>query len=202
MPEKEKKLRILAAGDIHGDSKIARKLAEKASKAKVDLVILAGDITSPVDTKDLIKPFKDKHQKVLLIPGNWDPVGTADFLAEMYEARNIHGYSAKYQGVGIFGAGGITSGGEDEKEIFKTLKKGNSTLKDLRKKIMVTHTHAQGTKSELSGFEGSAGVRKAIKEFKPDLFIHSHIHEGEGLEEKIGKTRVINVGRKGKILEI
>lgn len=198
----EKKLRILAAGDIHGDSSLTKKLAEKASKENVDLVILAGDITSPLETKNLIKPFKEKKKKVLLIPGNWDSIATVDFLAELYGMKNIHGYSMKYQDVGIFGAGGTTGGGVEEKEIFKTLEKGNKSLKDIRKKIMVTHMHAAGTKSEFSGFEGSSGIRKAIEKFQPDLFIHSHIHEAEGIEEKIGKTRVINVGRKGKIIEI
>ena len=38
-----KKLRILAAGDLHGDLDIARKLSAKGKKEKVDLVVLAGD---------------------------------------------------------------------------------------------------------------------------------------------------------------
>lgn len=200
--KKKEKLRILAAGDIHGDSELVKKLANKAEKEDVDLVILAGDITSPLETKNLIKPFKDKHKKVLLVPGNWDAVSTIDFLAELYEMKNIHGYSLKYKDVGIFGAGGVTGGGEEEKEIFSTLRKGDSDLGDVRKKIMVTHMHARGTKSEFSGVEGSRGIRKAIEKLQPDLFIHAHIHEAEGMEEKIGKTRVINVGRKGKIIEI
>ena len=62
--------------------------------------------------------------------------------------------------------------------------------------------HAQGTKSELSGWEGSRSIRKAIEQFKPDILIHSHIHEAEGIEDKIGKTKIINVGRKGKIIEL
>ena len=33
-------MKILAAGDIHGDITLARKLAKKAKKNKVDLVIL------------------------------------------------------------------------------------------------------------------------------------------------------------------
>ena len=43
--EPEKKLKILAAGDIHGDTSLAEKLAIRAEKEKVDLVILCGDIT-------------------------------------------------------------------------------------------------------------------------------------------------------------
>ncbi len=198
----QKKLRILAAGDIHGDSKLSKSLAEKAKKEHVDLVILTGDITSPVESKNLIKPFKDKHQKVLLIPGNWDSFATVDFLAELYGMRNIHGYSVKYHDVGIFGAGGALGFDTSDKELFNTLKRGNSALKGVEKKIMVTHMHPKDSKSEFSGIEGSEGIKKAIKKFKPDFLLHAHIHEAEGLEEQIGKTKVINVGKKGKIIEI
>jgi Icc-related predicted phosphoesterase len=71
-----------------------------------------------------------------------------------------------------------------------------------KKKILVSHLHAKGTKAEFSGIEGEEVLRKAIDKFHPDLFIAGHIHEAEGIEDKIGKTRVIQVGRKGKIIEI
>ena len=198
----EKKLKILAAGDIHGDTKLTKKLAERAERENVDLVILAGDITSPIETKNLLKPFKDKGKKVLLLPGNHEDFATADFLAELYGMKNIHGYSVKYNNVGIFGAGGALDFNISERELMETLKKGYNALRGLRKKIMVTHMHSAGTGSELSGIEGSKSIRKAIDQFHPDFLIHSHIHEAEGIEEKIGNTKVINVGKKGKIIEI
>jgi len=49
---------------------------------------------------------------------------------------------------------------------------------------------------------GSSGVKRAIEKLKPDIAICSHAHEAEGIEEMIGDTRVINVGRRGKIIEI
>jgi Icc-related predicted phosphoesterase len=49
---------------------------------------------------------------------------------------------------------------------------------------------------------GSEGVRKAIELLKPDILLCSHVHEAEGLEEKIGKTKVINVGKAGKIIKV
>ena len=67
---------------------------------------------------------------------------------------------------------------------------------------MVTHMHAAGTGAEFSGFPGSTSIRKAIELFKPDVFIGAHIHEAEGIEEKIGKTKVVQVGKRGKIIEI
>lgn len=200
------KLKVLAAADIHADTTTAKRLAKKAKKAKVDLVILCGDLTFfNKDAKNLIKPFTDLKQKVLLIPGNHDTFATTDFLAEFYGVKNIHGYSVKYKDVGIFGCGGVKDLGLDsitEKEIFSNLKKGFSKVKQLKKKIMVTHVHAKGTKAEFSGFEGSSGVQKAVQKFKPDILFSGHIHEAEGIEEKIGNTKVINVGKKGTIVEI
>ena len=201
---KSKKFKILAAADLHGDSKATKKLAEKAEKEKVDLVVLCGDLTGFVEGKDLIKPFKDRSQKVLILPGNWDSLGTADFLAQFYGVKNIHGYSAQYEKIGFFGAGGADIGPipTTEEELRMTLEKAHAGLKGIEKKVMLTHMHPSGSKSEFSGFEGSKAITEAIKKFKPDVLLHGHIHEAAGFEELIGKTRVINVGKKGKILEI
>ncbi len=209
MNSKRKKTKILAIGDIHGDSRLIKKLAEQAIKEKVDLVILAGDLTfSEMEAKGIIKPFIDAKKQVLLIPGNHEPFATADFLAQIYPpTKNIHGYSFVKNDLGIFGAGGAENmpgfpGVITEENLFSTLERAYSGLKGLDKKIMVTHMHPQGTKSEFSGFEGSKAVRKAIERFKPDIAIFAHIHEASGTEDQIGKTRVVNVSRKGKIFEI
>ena len=202
---KKHKTKILAVGDIHGDTGLVKKLAEKAKKENVDLVILAGDVTfleSSID--NLIGPFVKANKQVLLIPGNHESFATVDFLAQMYpQTKNIHGYSFKKINLGIFGAGGgdvinVTP----DKEIFRALQKGHADIKNMKKKIMVTHMHHQGSHAELSGFPGSKAVKKAIKEFCPDVLISAHIHEAGGLQEKIGKTEVINVSRTPVIFEI
>ena len=201
------KLRILAAGDLHGDTGLAEKLAQKAKKEKVDLVILCGDLTfMDSSTEGIVGPFVKRDEKVLLIPGNHETIATADFLAQLYDAKNIHGYSVKYKDVGIFGAGGANIGlfQLDEKEIYDLLKKGHDRIEYLKKKIMVTHVHPTSTKMEkfTKFFPGSTGVKKAIDKFHPDLLLCSHVHEAEGIEEIVGKTKVVNVGRRGKIIEI
>jgi hypothetical protein len=202
----EKKTKILAVGDIHGDTGLVKRLAEKAKKENVDLVILAGDLTfAESSVKNLIGPFIKAKKQVLLIPGNHESMATIDFLAEMYpDTKNIHGYSFIKDDLGIFGAGAGDIGINqiNDSEIFNILKKGNENVKNLNKKIMVTHMHARGSKAEFSGFPGSDAVRRAVKEFKPDILINAHIHEAAGMEENMGKTRVINVSRKEKIFEI
>jgi len=69
---------------------------------------------------------------------------------------------------------------------------------------MVTHVHPSQTKMEKFSdfFPGSTGVKKAVEKLKPDILLCSHVHEAEGIEEKVGKTRVLNVGKKGKIIEL
>ena len=205
--KKHKKLKILAAGDLHGDTSLAKKLAERAEKEKVDLVVLCGDLTlGESSTDNLVGPFVKKKEKVILIPGNHETIATADFLSDLYGVKNLHGYSVKYKGVGIFGAGGANIGlfQLNEKEIYDLLKKGFDKIKYLEKKIMVTHVHPEGGKIEkfTKFFPGSSSVKKAVEKFKPDILLCSHVHEAEGIEEKVGKTRVINVGKKGKIIEL
>ncbi|MFH1290531.1 MAG: metallophosphoesterase [Nanoarchaeota archaeon] len=201
-----KKMRILAAADLHGNSRKFKELAEQAERENVDLVVLCGDILGWVETKNIIKPFKDKNKRVLILPGNWDSFATVDFLAELYGVRNIHGYSVKYDNIGFFGAGGAPgSPGEGkitERELMRSLEKAHKGLEGIEKKIRVTHMHPQGSKSEFSGFDGSKEVRRAVEKFKPDLLLHGHIHEAGGMEEKIGRTTVINVGREGKVIEV
>lgn len=200
-------MKILAFGDIHGDSILAERLAKQAEKENVDLVILCGDITfNDQPTVNLIGPFVKRNQKVVLIPGNHESFATADFLAQLYGVKNLHGYSIISGDVGFFGCGGANIGINqlEEKEIFDLLKQGFEGLQEVKKKIMITHVHPEGTLMEkfTKIFPGSKGVKKAIDELKPDILLCSHVHEAEGLEEMVGKTRVINVGREGKIINL
>lgn len=199
--------KILAVGDIHGDTHLTSQLAKKAKKEKVDLVILAGDLTFlEQSTENLIGPFVKANKEVAIIPGNHERNSVINFLTDIYpNTKNIHGYSIIKNDIGIFGAGYSTNTGPfwiSEKELFEFLSKGYEKIKDLKKKIMVTHMHHAGSKAELTGFQGSKAILKAIKKFKPDILISAHIHEAGGLEEQVGKTRVINVSRKAKIFEL
>jgi len=208
--KKSKKFKILAAGDIHGDTSLTKKLAEKAKKQNVDLVILTGDLTfedQPIE--GLLKPFEKVKKEVLLIPGNHEPLATVKFFSELYpNVKNLHGYSINVEDrdIGIFGAGSSNIGifGLKEKQLYDLLQRGFNKVKNNKKKIMITHVHPSNTIMEkfTEFFKGSSGVEKAIKNLKPDIAICSHVHEAEGIEEKIGNTRLINVGKKGKIIEI
>lgn len=199
-------MRILGAADFHGDLGLAKKLAKKAEKEKVDLVILCGDLIEEGSTENIVKPFIQKHKKVLLISGNHESLATADFLATLNDAKHLHGYSVRYEDIGIFGCGSANCGPHSisENEILKTLKEGHKNINYLKKKIMVTHVHPKYSKMAKMSIKnfGSVGVSKAIRELKPDILLCSHLHEAAGIEEKIGDTKVLNVGVEGKIIDL
>lgn len=203
--KEERKIKILAIGDIHGDTGLVKKIADKAERESVDVIILAGDLTmSEQSIENIVGPLVKTKKHVLLIPGNHESAATIDTLSKMYGAKNIHGYGFKIGDVGIFGAGtanmGVHSIGDSG--IAELLKKAHEDVKNTKRKVMVTHIHHYGSKSEIFGFHGSKAVRKAIKEFQPEIAISAHMHEAGGMEEKLGSTLVINVSKKEKIFEI
>lgn len=200
-------VRILAASDIHGDKGLAKKLAERAEKENVDLVILAGDLTmADADTNGIIGPFKAKGKQVLIVPGNHESPATTGFLSQRYNVVDLHGYGKKFGELGVFGCSGVNVGMQQmsEQDIYETLKQAFGKVKGAKKTIMVTHVHPTGSIIEnfTQFFPGSNGVKKALDNFKPDIMLCGHVHEAEGIEDKIGSTRIINVGKQGKIIDI
>ncbi len=199
------RMKILALSDIHGDTSFIEEMAEKGAAEKVDLVILAGDILDMDRPKaGLIQPFKDKGLEVAVLPGNHEGMSEIGFMVEKYGVKNLHGYVIRKGDVGIFGCGYGDVGIHqlDDEEFFTTLKKTHEQVKDLKTKLMVTHVQPSDSIIGLGMWPGSEGIRKAIEEFQPDLHICGHIHETHGMEEIIGKTKVVNVGKSGKIIEL
>lgn len=199
------KLRIFAASCVHSDTSLAKKLADKAKREGVDLILLSGDIVEDDAPEGIVGKFAGTGKQVLMVAGNHDFHATP-FLAERYGAKNLHAYSWKVGDVGFFGCGGANVGlnALSEEEIYQTLLKAFDRVKDCKRKVMVTHVHPSGSLIEkFSQFvHGSSGVRAAIDRLKPDVAICGHVHEAEGIEERIGSTQVVNVCKGGKILDI
>jgi Icc-related predicted phosphoesterase len=198
-------MKILALSDLHGDRTLVQKMAEKGAQEKVDLVLLAGDIFHGDQPKPgLISPFVEKGLEVALIPGNHECLAEIETISEIYNIKNLHGYALQKGDIGIFGCGYGDVGLHqfDDQQFFSTLKKAHDQLKGVKKKIMVTHVQPSDSLLGLGIFPGSKGVRKAVEQFQPDLHLCGHIHESHGIEEMVGRTKVINLGKHGRIIEI
>jgi uncharacterized protein len=200
----EKKLRILAAGDLHGDEQIAEDIAKKAEKEKVDLVVLAGDLSSPFKKGGILGPFKKRNLETLFVPGNWDNDLDAKFFREIYGIKNLDGYYFSKGNVDFVGIGNPNFKLDHSlNKDFLRIKESFNRIKSKKsKKVLVSHLHPAGTKAEFSGIGGSMVLRKSIEYFKPDIVICSHIHEAEGIEDRINKTKIFQVGSRGRIIEI
>ncbi|HLC22635.1 MAG TPA: metallophosphoesterase [Candidatus Nanoarchaeia archaeon] len=196
-------MKVLAVGDIEGDRTLAEKFAAQADAENVDAVLVCGDIVDDESNANgVLAVFR---KPVLFVPGNHDSPDIAEFIAEFYKVKNLHGYGYKKGDFGFFGCSSVNLGiwQLPERDIFELLKKGAKYVDDCKKKVLMSHVHpARSRMSLVSGFEGSEGLRKAIDELQPDIVFCAHVGEAEGIEELIGKTRVINVGRRGKIFEL
>lgn len=198
-------VKIFAAGDLHGDSKGASDLADKANENDADLIILNGDITEEHIESPILSHFYKLGKKMLMIPGNHDYTVT-DFLSALYKVDNIHKNAVMHKDIGIVGCSSLNLGLHQmsDDEIYSVIVENFKKIKGAKKKVLVTHVHPSGTNMEqFSNFvAGSKGLRKAIEKCQPDIVICGHVHEAEGLEDQIGKSKVINVGKRGKFIDL
>lgn len=200
MVKEKTTLKILAASDLHDSKSAVQKLAKKALEEKVDLIILAGDIHSYHEgSKNTLAPLLKTKKKILFVPGNCETEVEHEILKK--QAKSLHGYYVTYGDVGIAGIGSPDWKLQHNDPDFLMIKKQMERMKP-KKKILVSHLHAAGTLAEFSGVPGDDILRYAIEKFHPDILISGHIHEAEGFEDKIGKTKIFQVGRSGKIIEI
>ncbi|MFC2142801.1 metallophosphoesterase [Candidatus Aenigmatarchaeota archaeon] len=203
-------MKILAASDVEGDTRAVKKLAEKAEKENVDLVLLCGDITDfDMNTEGMIGPFLEKNKKVAFVSGNHDMPAATEFLTEKYKIPNIQYHAFKIDNVGFFGCGGVNVNlgfnVMDDETMFNYIKRGFTYIEDAEKKILVTHLHSADSTADKEFFiegSGGKGIKAAIDVFKPDIHLSGHMHEFEGAVDYIGKTKLMSVGKNGTIFEI
>lgn len=203
----EKRLKVLAFADLHADKRLLKSLKKRALDEEVDLVLICGDFTdwNEEAPKGLVQGFLDINKPVAILSGNHESTTTSAVLADMYGVTHLHGRSLSYKGVGIFGCGSCTQIGPhsiEEDEMMTRLDIAHSKIATLTRKLMVTHEHPADSTMEMGMFPGSNSIRDAIHKFKPDVLVCGHIHEAEGVEEIIGNTRVVNVSKRGRVIEL
>lgn len=188
----------MITSDFHGDGDSAKRIAEEAFKENVDLILLAGDLLGfDEPNKKVLEPFEAFKEKVFFVPGNWD--FSEDIPSCEFSANNLDRKYCVCGDIGIVGLGSpnwkLTLNYED----FLNAKENFLKLKT-EKKILLSHLHVKESLAEFSGIPGDYFLKKIVEEFQPDIVISGHVHEAEGLESKIGKTRIFHTGRSGRII--
>jgi Icc-related predicted phosphoesterase len=194
-------VKLLAFSDLHRDVEQARLLVESARAA--DVVIAAGDFASiHRGLEETIEALRPIDKPVLLVPGNNE---TEDALREACQgwgaATVLHGEARELNGVGFFGLGGGVPVTPWDWSFDLTEDEAESQLAGCADEdVLVVHSPPKGY---VDGRNlGSEAVLRAIERTQPQLAVCGHIHESWGEEATIGRTRVVNLGPEGTLLDI
>jgi Icc-related predicted phosphoesterase len=189
-------MRVLAFSDLHHAQARARALVDAAGEA--DLVIGAGDFCNMrTDLDGALALLDGMSAPFVVVPGNSESFSELEAAARP-GMRVLHGTSTEVDGSTIFGLGygvpetpfGAWSCDLNEAQAAAML--AVCTEAD----ILITHSPPKGIADVTSQGQsvGSTAIRDAIARVQPRLALCGHIHDSWGLEGRIGKTRVVNLG--------
>ena len=197
-------MKLLIFSDIHNDWKaLDRLLAIEA-----DYYIAAGDqVTWGKGIERAGEILAQRRGKMYVLPGNHE---SAEMVAGMCARQGLHDLHGRHIQVGKWHVAGLgyssptpfhTPGEYSEAEIEERLQK----FSDFSPLVLVCHAPPYGTELDQvrPGLHaGSRSVREFIEKYQPAHFFCGHIHEAEGVEIAMGRTRAKNVGKGGHLLEL
>jgi uncharacterized protein len=200
-------VQLLLFSDIHTDWKTL----ERILATEADYYISAGDQVSWARGLDKCgEILKSRGDKVWVMPGNHE---TSSQIADMCEKYGLNNFHERTFDVGQWKVAGL---GYSSPTPFDT--PGEYTEEELECKLaelgksagpgpMVLVCHAPPFETPLDRVReglhaGSRAVREFIEQRQPDYFFCGHIHEAEGVETTMGKTRARNLGKKAYLLEL
>ncbi len=197
-------MRLLVFSDIHTDYRALERLLD----IEADQYIAAGDLTTWGRGLDRCgEILHTRAGRVRVLPGNHESAsqiaafckkfGLGDFHEQTFEADGYHVAGLGYSNPTPFN----TPGEYSEDELAAKLEPF-AVLKPL---VLVCHCPPLGTSLDRireGQHAGSRAVRQFIERHQPGHFLCGHIHEAEGAAEQIGATSAVNVGRRGRLLEL
>jgi Icc-related predicted phosphoesterase len=196
--------RAFIFSDLHNDVRAL----ENLMRVEADYYFAAGDLVNWGRGLDAMgRAMRQRADRVYVLPGNHESESDIAALCEQFGFKNFHG--------GLFEAGGLhwgglgyssptpfdTPGEYTEDEMAARLSKFDG----LNPLVMICHSPPLNTALDRvhEGLHaGSRAVAEFIDRVQPLHFFCGHIHEAEGKVIQIGKTRAMNVGKKGYLLEL
>jgi uncharacterized protein len=197
-------MKFLTFVDLHEDRKQLKELLARAKKADVEFVVCAGDFsTFGGGMRIVLKQFSALGKKFYVIPGNHEESGAIMNLVEEYEdCINFDRQAVKIGEYVFLGYGGGGFSMEDSE--FRKIARDWYGKYNGKKVVLVTHGPPFATKLDRldKRHVGNKDYRKFIERIKPDLVVCGHLHETAGVTDSIGKTKMVNPGWKGKVIEL
>ena len=197
-------MRILAFSDLHRDLAGAEGLVERSREA--DVVICAGDLASVHNgLEETVEALRPIAVPTVLVPGNNE---TDQALREACRgwdgATVLHGGAVELDGTSFYGLGAGVPVTPWDWSFDLTEEEAAEELEECPDDaVIVVHSPPLGHVDESSGRHlGSTAIRDAIAARSSPLAVCGHIHESWGAESAIGRTRILNLGPEGVLIEL
>ena len=201
-------MKLLAFTDIHGSQIALKRIGQEIKTHNPELLVCAGDISIfEQGIFNVLRKLNNLNKKTIIIHGNHEDESTFLKCSKLFKnIIFIHKGHFIFDNVLFLGYGGggfsiIDRAFERASEgKFKKIIKAN---KD-KKIVLLTHAPPYKTKLDklVQGHCGSKSIRKFVEKNKVDLLVCGHIHENFGKEDKIKRTKVVNPGPFGSIINI
>lgn len=197
-------MKLLIFSDIHNDLRALEKLAA----TEADYYFAAGDLVSWEKGLDACgEILKKRSDKVYVLPGNHETAGATARFCGRFGFHDFHGRSIQIGRYHVAGLGYSaptpfnTPGEYREAEIAERLK----SFAGLAPLVLICHSPPYGTALDRvrTGLHaGSRSVADFLRQHQPERFFCGHVHEAEGVAIELGRTRAVNVGKRGYLLTL
>ncbi|HEX5956502.1 MAG TPA: metallophosphoesterase family protein, partial [Solirubrobacterales bacterium] len=175
--------------------------------ADADLVIGAGDFAS---IHEGLGEANAAHAEIeaptLLVPGNNETEEALREAARSWPAASVlHGEGAEAGGITFFGLGaGVPITPWDWSFDLSEDEAAGLLAGCPPEAVLIVHSPPRGHVDRAgSGVHlGSTAILEAIESKRPPLAVCGHIHESWGDEDRLGPTRVVNLGPSGTWFEL
>ncbi|MBT8484043.1 MAG: serine/threonine protein phosphatase [Phycisphaerales bacterium] len=197
-------MKLLLFSDVHCDLERARRLVH-ASK-DVDAAIGAGDFASVHKGLDeTIDALSAITCPTIVVPGNNETLDALQNACRGWSSCTVcHGSGLTIDGVPFFGLGGGIPPTPWEWSFDLSEADARHRLEPMTSNgVLVLHSpplgHVDGGGNR---HLGSQAILDAVLTRGPKLAVCGHIHECWGQESIAGRTRVVNAGPDGVIVEV
>ncbi len=175
---------------------------------EADYYFAAGDLVNWArGLEECGKILEQRGNRVYVLPGNHESAAQVTSFCKQFGFHDFHGQSLRIGTHHVAGLGYSnptpfhTPGEYSEAELADRL----SPFAALRPLVLICHAPPRDTaldrvREKLHA--GSRSVREFVDRHQPDYLFCGHIHEAEGVEIEIGRTKAVNVGKRGYLLEL
>jgi hypothetical protein len=197
-------MKLLIFSDIHSN----HQALERLMALEADYYFAAGDLVNWGRGLEVCGTILNKRAgKVYVLPGNHESEAQIATFCAQFGFRNFHGQTLQIGKYHVAGLGYSsptpfhTPGEYSEAELSARL----AHFEKLSPLVLICHappfdTALDRIRDGVHG--GSRSIREFIDHHQPEHFFCGHIHEAEGAEITLGKTKAVNVGKRGYLLEL